>query len=159
MKPLYELAHEFRAIAEQLENSDLPDDCIAETLDGCALEFDEKIASIAAMLRNWEAMETALKAEEKRLGDRRRSIGTRIEKLEAYVIDHMQKAGRTKVNHDLFDVSVRTNPVSVVITGEVPKDLCIEHLTPNKTKIKEAIEQGEIFEFAYLDRSNSLIIK
>ncbi len=49
-KPLYKLADEYLAIAKAMVDQELPDEVIADTLEGASGEIEEKAWNVAAMI-------------------------------------------------------------------------------------------------------------
>jgi hypothetical protein len=50
MQTLYQLADEYLAIAQQLADKDLPEEVIADTLEGASGDLEQKAWNIAALI-------------------------------------------------------------------------------------------------------------
>lgn len=163
MTALYELAQEFRAIAQQLEQSDIPEEVIRDTLDGCAMEFDDKVVAVASYIKNLDAVAKAIKESEKAQAERRKAIENRVESLKTYLLTNMTAVNRLKVECALFKVAVRDNPVSVLIEGDLPEDYMMlpppPAPVPDKVAIKMALEAGKEVPGAKLVRGQRVEIK
>lgn len=160
---LYELTAEFKAVADKLEQLDLDDQTIADTLEGYSADFDNKAISISSFIRNLEVSADAIKQAEAEMYSRRKAIETKIEHLKSYVLTNMKAIGKDKVECALFKVSVRNNAPSVQIDDDskISTDYLVTKIdySFDKKAIKKAIEEGLVVEGASLVRSNSLSIK
>ena len=61
---LYELATDFLTFMEAIENEEVPEEAIADTLESITLDIEDKADNIACLLKNLDAEITAIKAEE-----------------------------------------------------------------------------------------------
>ena len=163
MASLFELAAEFRGIAEKLEESDLPPEVIRDTLDGCALDFEEKAVNVAAFIRNIEATADAIKAAEKQQAERRKALENRAAGLREYLLYCMKSTNIAKVENPLFKLAIRKNPASVIIDGEVPAEFMKlpepPAPVPDKAAIKAAIEAGQTVPGAHLAQGERVDIR
>lgn len=163
MAALYELAQEFRAVAEQLEQSDMPEEVVRDTLEGCAMDFENKAVAVASFIKNLETTAKAIREAEKAQAERRRAMENRIDSLKSYLMSNMQAVNRLKIDCPLFKIAIRDNPVSVVIDGEVPDDYMMTppppEAVPDKTAIKMALEAGKEVPGARLERGKRIEIK
>ncbi|KCB25937.1 siphovirus Gp157 family protein [Bordetella hinzii] len=164
LAPLYEIAGEARAIYEKLMDMDADDQTIADTLEA-ETDMVPKVQSYGFVIRNMEALETAINAEAERLALRARILANRREALKKRLLDAMVYAGVQKVEHPQFTISVQKNPASVEIFDErqIPADYMTEpkppEPKPNKTLIKKAIQDGFDVPGAKLVQSVRLAIK
>lgn len=161
---LYEIAGEARAIYEKLMDMDADEQTIADTLEA-ETDMVPKVQSYGFVIRNMEAMETAINAEAERLAMRGRILAKRREALKERLLEAMVYSGVQKVEHPQFTISVRKNPPSVDVFDErqIPSDYMTEpkppEPKPNKTLIKKAIQDGFEVPGAKLAQSVSLSIK
>lgn len=145
--PLYEVAGEALAIYEKLMDLDLDDQAIQDTLEA-ETDMVPKVQSYGFVIRNMEALESAVNAEAERLATRARIIANRREALKKRLLDAMVYSGIQKVEHPQFTISVQKNPPSVDVFDE--RQIPAEYMTdpkppepkPNKTLIKKAIQDG-----------------
>lgn len=163
---LYDLAAEFRDTAEKLMDSDMPEEVVRDTLEGCAMDFDNKAVAVASLIRNMESAAEAIKQAEQEQARRRKALEARAEHLRNYLMANMNNIGRTKIECPLFKIAVQNNPASVMIDGEIPEDYMVfpeppppppPH--PDKAAIKAAIEAGRDVPNARLVRGQRLVIK
>lgn len=161
---LYELAGEYRALADRLHDLELDDQTIADTLEGESADLVEKGKNVAFVFRNLESIAEQLKAEELRLSNRRKAFEKRAANLKNYLLTNMERAGINKIESPWFVISVRQNPEAVSIESEdlIPKDYFREipaKFEVDKTLIKQAIKDGHEVPGCRLTRSTRLEIK
>ena len=118
MTTLYDLVGERLALQNKLEELDFDEVTIADTLEGESTAIQAKIEDYAFVIRNMEALPDAIKAEEKRLADRRKAIEKRVEHIKNWLLVNMQQAGITKIESPVFTVALQNNPASVIIDDE-----------------------------------------
>lgn len=157
---LYDLTNAYLKIQELIESGE-DYEGILETLDD---EIEIKADGYARIIRNMEGEVTALKAEEKRLADKRKQRENAITKLKQNLFDSMKLIGKTKFKTDLFSFSIQKNggalPVIVdVPTDQLPDDLVVIEEKPNLKAIAKLIEEGNVKYGHFGERGESLRIK
>jgi hypothetical protein len=165
MTTLYDLVGERLALQNKLEELDFDEVTIADTLEGESTAIQAKIEDYAFVIRNMEALPDAIKAEEKRLADRRKAIEKRVEHIKNWLLVNMQQAGISKIESPVFTVALQNNPASVIIDDEsliddgfkrLPEPL---PLVVDKKLIKAAIDAGQVVEGAHIEVKQRLVIK
>lgn len=161
---LYELAGDYRAIADRLHDLDLDDQTIADTLEGQSADLVTKGTNVAMVFRNMESLAEQIKAEESRLAARRKAVEKRAASIKQYLLSNMERAGISKIESPWFVVSVKQNPESVQIDDEsvLPPDYLREipaKYEPDKNLIKQALKDGADVPGCKLVRSTRLEIK
>ena len=164
MSRLYDLAAEYRAIADKLHDSDLDEQTIADTLEGMSGDLQTKTQNVGFVIRNLEGMADQIKQAAEGMAKRRKAIERRAESLKAYLLTNMQLAGISKIESPYFVLSVRNNPEAVVIDAEsqIPDEYFREvpaTFSPDKTLIKKAIQSGEAVPGCHLARTQSISIR
>lgn len=114
---LYVIAQEHRALAETLQDMDLPLEAIADTL-AAESNLVEKSAAVAAVIKNLDSMADMMAAEAERMADRAKAVAKRAEQVKAYLHACMELAGATKIEHPQFTLAIQKNPASVEIFSE-----------------------------------------
>lgn len=160
---LYQISQEHRALADALQNMDLDDQTISDTLEAES-GLVEKSQSVAFVIRNMETFAAAVKAEADAMSERAKCVQKRADSVKAYLHNCMNLAGVQKIEHPQFTISIRKNPESVQIfeEGLLPPDYLREipaKYEPDKTLIKQAIKDGHDVPGAKLVRGESLQIK
>lgn len=166
MSKLYELTTDLMTLQEMLEG-DLDDQCLLDTLEAVQGEYEIKLESYCKVIKNLEADMDALKAEAKRLTDKRKTLENNIDRLKKAMFDSMKATNTDKVKGTLFTVAIQRNggkvPVIVaddVDTSKLPDNLVKVVESPDLDAIRELLESGKTVEgFTLGQRGESLRIK
>ncbi len=163
---LYTISSQYQQAFMALADSDMPEDCINDTLEGMEGELVEKGRNVAAFWLNLGAEIEAMKSVEKRLYERRKAAEARQERLKNYLSKNMAACGITEIKADDGTFTARLyigRDESVVIENAqtIPSDYMREKVThePDKVLIKKAIEDGYEVPGAHIDRRDRLTIK
>lgn len=166
---LYELMSDYENFLIAVENGDIPEDAIADTLEAIEGTIDEKIDSIACMMKSLEAEEAAIKAEEDRLAQRRKVKTNTRERLKSYLSEMLLAMGKTEFESARNKISFRKTPGKVVLDDEKAfiewasqnDDSLLTYGKPtvNKTAIKEAIDSGKEIQGAKIVVGKNLVLK
>lgn len=140
-----------------------------DTLEGIEGEFEQKAGNVAAYIKSLKAEAENLKYEEKALKARRECKERQVEKLKKYLLDCMDKTGRTKIDVPRAAISVRNNAESLVIDDEISlirwlqenNEDMLKYSMPEikKAEVKKLVKAGVQFPYMHTERSKSLIIK
>lgn len=153
---LYELTE----IYENIENLD-DDVNVASALATVDGELEDKLESIAKMIKNLNATAAAYEEEEKRLKAQKIAVKNRVDDIKRYVKENLEAIGKDKVEAGIFKWSLQFGPGRVEITDEtkIPKEFFVMEVKPLKTEIKKAIENGVITEGAEIIREKSIRLR
>ena len=157
---LYELSQSYVRLQEMAE--ELDPQTFLDTLDSIKEGFDDKAENTAKLIRSLEADIEVLKAEEKRLAERRKTYEGKVITLKQYLQIQMEMAGIEKVKRPLVTISIRKNPPSVRVLDEslIPSEYMIpQEPKISKKDIKEALKNGEFVPGAELQSTKGLVIK
>ena len=127
--------------------------------------LQQKSQNLIGYTRNIELTIEAMKNEEKRISEQRKTLENRLTKFKEYVKECMEQNGFTKIETTLGTLSIAKNPISVEIYDEkqIPDEYKTKVVTVkvDKTAIKKALkETGEIIPGAkIIDNKTSLRIK
>lgn len=146
---LYNITNRFTEIMEKAERGELTEQEYNELGEELAKELQNKSSNIIGYIRNTELLIDAMKAEEKRIADIRKTGEAKLEKFKQYVLENMERLGLSKIQTELGALSVSKNPMSVEIENEaeVPEEFKQEVVTTkiDKTAIKSHFKTtGEI---------------
>lgn len=127
-------------------------------LDELQIQRDEKVENIALFIKNLKAEAEAIKAEEKKLADRRRTCENRVSWLNKYLANSLQgekfKTARVSVSWR------KTQSVDVPDVWKLPEDYRrYKDPEPDKARIKEDLKKGIEIEGAELVDNLSMILK
>ena len=178
MSRLYEISGDFAALfdnyEELMETAEEEDKAEIEaawfdTLSGIEGEFEVKAESVAQYIKELNARAEAIKAEEKKLAARRKAAEAATDRMKLYLKNCMEQMKLNKVETAKCRISIRKNAPSLKIDDEKSFALRLEALGRTdllkysepeirKTDIKNLIKNGEEFEGARLETSQSVII-
>ena len=161
--PLYQIADDYLVIARQLADMDLPDDVIADTLEGASGDLEGKAWNIAALIQQFEGDAYVIKDAEQRMTARRKTIERRVEWLRGYLLVQLLRVGIHEIDSPEFVIRVRDNPPKVVLDDDtlVPDGFKRQELMVSirKDEIRKVLLEGQDVPGAHLDREKRLIIK
>lgn len=140
---LYELTrnwNEVQSLAEQLDSETLKD-----TLDSINEEIEIKVENTAKVIKNLEGDSDVLKAEIKRLSDKKKAIDNNIKGIKSYLQIEMERVGKEKIKGPLFSVNIQNNPQSLDIQDEtyIPEGFYVEQEPAlDKKQLLKEIKDG-----------------
>lgn len=160
---LYDLTADWESVYQMLDDPDIPEDAIMDSLEGIEMIMEDKADSIAKILNAMDGDIGATDAEIKRLQARNASRKNRAAWLKKSLEDMMRTTGKTKFKTALFSFGIQKNggklPVEFVSGCNVPAEW-LKPGDPDTTRIREHLEAGNILDFATLGvRGESLRIR
>lgn len=162
---LYELTSSRLALQSKLQDMNFDEQTIQDTLEGESTELQAKIEDYGFVIRNMEAFSEAIKAEEKRLSERRKTQEAKVERIKAWLLENMQICNIQKIECPAFTIAVRTNPPKVVIENEsdIPEQFMVTPepppAAPDKKLIATTIKSGQDVAGCHLEQSQRIEIK
>ena len=150
---LYEIANEYLALMQAIDNDDIPEEAIADTLEAIKGEIEVKADNIACLLKNIDADIMAFKAEEARLAERRKAKEKAYDRLKAYLSNMLQRVDICRVETARNNISFRKSEAVEVDEAVFLRwaaeqfnrdDLITSTYTEkaNKTEIKKILKAG-----------------
>ena len=159
MSSLYNLTHDFMQVQSLIEDGG---EGLQDTLEALDLAIEDKLENIGKVIRNLDGEVSALKNEEKRLADKRKSIENSVKRLKGYAKDNLNVTGKDKLKAGLFTFAMQNNPPSVQINDEslIPKEYYVP-VEPklDKSTIKELLRDGKTVPGAELIQKKGLRIR
>lgn len=151
MNPMFEafeLAAQYRQLADVLAERHDDPQLVADTLESLSGPLDERLENLAKMVRN---IETAAKGVEQTLAsleNRHAGLERAAQRGRSLMLALMQTSRRERATTALFSIAVKKNPPVVIIEREA--DLPEAFLTfrepppptPNKKAIAAALKAG-----------------
>lgn len=146
---LYNITNKFAELMDKAQEGELTEQEYNQLGEELAQELQNKSANIIGYIKNSESLLEAIKAEEKRLSDMRKSGESKLEKFNQYVKENMERLGLLEIPTELGSLKITKNPMSVEIENEdeIPSEFKQEVTTIkiDKTAIKNHFkETGEI---------------
>ena len=165
MSTLYELKGEYLQLLQLLEDPEVEDQIVLDTLEGIDFELEVKAENYAKIIKELEGNVEVIKAEKKRLSDKQSKLEENIKRLKENLQAAMVETGKTKFKTELFSFSIQKNggalPVIVdVETADLPDDLVQITEKPDLKAIAKFLEKNPDSELAHFgERGESLRIK
>jgi DNA repair ATPase RecN len=164
---LYELTNDYLALLNAIDNDELPEEAIADTLEAITASIEDKADSIACLLKNLDADCKAIKAEEERLAERRKAKEKSHERIKQYLSETLQIAGIDKIETARNKITFRKSEVVEVAEdvfiewAQKNRDDLLTYSAPkvNKTEIKKALKGGAEIVGAELRVNSNIQIK
>ncbi|WP_178862088.1 siphovirus Gp157 family protein [Thiomicrorhabdus cannonii] len=120
---------------------------IRDTLEGMALQFNDKAVAIVKFAQALDGDTSAIDAEIKRLQERKRIINNRRDNLREYLRYNMEASGITKIDCPLFSITLAKGVDRVQIDDEaaLPDEYVRvkTDIAPDKTAIAKALKNGQ----------------
>lgn len=150
---------------------ELIDDCydkmtgeVLEEQEQAAIKLKEEVLSqglevLCKVRANYKADVDALKLEEKRLSDKRKTIENKVGRLEEYIYNIHKLGGLDKTKAGTFTVSTRKSESVVLDDDFENKDYGSYEFKADKKLIKEAIKSGIEISGAKIVVNDNLQIK
>ncbi len=154
---LYQITSAFPTLMEQESLSEEEKDIVKNELNTL---LANKSRNIIAYIRNEELTVEAMKLEEKRISEQRKTRESRITKFKEYVKDCMENSGLLKIETELGNLSIAKSPISVEIVNEnkIPNEFKEEIITTkiDKKKIADNFKStGELIDGVIIHTDNT----
>ena len=166
---LYEIADTYRAFMAAVDAGEIPEDAVADTLDGIEGEFEQKADNIACLIKELRLEAQAIKEEADRLTARQRQKQARADWLARYLQANMQATGNGKIETARNRITIKKNPVSCKILDEDTvlgflqlhgmADCYKQETTIKKRELLMRLKDGEEIPGAALDVGERIEIK
>lgn len=167
MANIYELTDEFRTLWNLLDEGELSDEVLAEVFETTTEELAIKLEGYCKFIKNVEGDIAALKAEEHRLAEKRRTLENTVDRAKSAMMTALKTAGENNLPCGTFKVAIQANPPKVVIDDPYIENIPDRYLvaqepTIDKKAILADLKAGEVKDLegiAHLERGESLRIK
>ena len=161
---LFELKSEYQQAAQKLQDMDLDEQTLADTLESLSGDLEAKATNTVMVSRNMRATAAAIKEAEASMSARRKAIEARADYLDKRVFDTMIETGIQKIECPYFKLSIQDNPPSVDVFDalQVPADYMREvpaTFTADKALISKALKDNYDVPGAKLVRTQRLVVK
>lgn len=166
---LYEISENYRAFMAAVDAGEIPEDAVADTLDGIEGEFEQKADNIACLIKELRLEGQAIKEEADRLTARQRQKQAAADRLARYLQAHMQTMGKGKIETARNRITIKKNPVSCKILDEDTvlgflqlhgmADCYKQETTIKKRELLSRLKDGDEIPGAELDVSERIEIK
>ena len=165
MATLYELTDTMKHLLDLAQSGDVDQETIDNTIESMDLtnDIERKIEGYAIVMDELKASNERIRNEERRLAQRRRVQQNNYDRMRETLLDQMKLLQLDRVKTDKYTVSVRQNPVKVIVRDDsnIPKDFFVEQRPKlDRKKLKEYLEStNEEVEGVELTQEESLQIR
>jgi Siphovirus Gp157. len=143
---LYELSEQYRQIQQMIDDGEVSQDDVIDTLDGIDGEFEIKADNIIKITKEIDQSIDFLGGEIKRLQARKKSLEAGKQRMRDYLRDNMASSGKQRIKSDMFTISLGKPKESIVIDNDllVPceyiTETCVTHKFDKKALLAAAKE-------------------
>lgn len=164
MPKLYELTKQLDELHTMVIDGEATQEQLSDTMEMIEGEFQDKALQVAQFVRSLTPSVEAIDTEIKRLQARKKSIVSKADWFKDYMKRNMQDSEITKIEHDLFTISLRKG-VEVAVVDDIDKlpddyvevKSVIQADKKSLLKALKVMKEGETIEGAHLSRSESSI--
>lgn len=168
MSSLYELTGDWLKLQDMLESKDFDKETIETTIECMEYEIEIKANNYGKLIKNLEinkksieGTKKAIQEEIKRLNNKEKAIENKIRFLKENLGNTMRIMEKNKIKTEFFTFYfTKTKKVNIL---DNEKALNSKYIRNNpeidKIRLLKAMENGEIFDFADIKESESLVIR
>ena len=156
---LYEMTVATKQLYELLENEEIDEQTIADTLE--AMGVEEKMEGYCQVIRQYEADKDMLKAEKERIDKKIKVCENSVNRMKKAVMEFMKAQGSTKSTAGTFTVTLSTSKaVNILDESKVPVRFLVEQPPKiDKSAIRQELMSGAEIEGCELQINERVRIK
>ena len=153
---LYEITQAYENLASLEDKEE-----VGKYLDLIEDEFNQKAENTVKVIKNIGADIKALRDEEKRLAQKRKSLQSNQDWLKFYLQNNMERLGDKKIKAGIFNINIQKNPQSIKILDEatIPDKYKIASYRIDKKTLKDDIKNGVEIEGAELVQTERIRLR
>jgi hypothetical protein len=159
---LYEIADQYREAVARLSDVDLPEEVVEHTLEALTGDLALKAINVAAVVLHMEGEAELIERAMQRMGQRRKALVNRAERLRGYLKAQMERTGIEEVKSPEFVLKIKLNPPKVILDDEtaVPRKFKqIERIVHiDKQALRAVLLAGQAVPGAHLAQGTRLDI-
>lgn len=164
---LYELREDYKALLLMMEDGDVDQEVVADTLEALTGDIEEKAEGYCIIAEELESDIARLKAEENRLYLRRKGIEYHLEALMGNLKKTMQAMETKEIKTDHYTVRLRkarpvvaiNDPFGIPEDYYVPQPAVLDKKQLLADLMKKELTGEEMPSYAHIERGVSLVIK
>ena len=143
---LYNITNKFVDLMDKASEGELTEEEYNELGQELAIQLQQKGSNIIGYTKNIELTINAMKEEEKRISENRKSLENKLERFKQYVKENMERLGITKMDTELGTLSIQNSPKATVeITDEdkIPDKYknIVQEIKIDKTAIAKDVKE------------------
>lgn len=132
----------------------------ADDLEELEGEYLDKLEACGIYCKNVQADIDAMRAEEKRLADRRRVKENKVKRLKEYMLQSMNITDTSKLDTPKVFISTRKSQRVVIDDESKLPFYCLKTTrTADKSAIKDRLKKGDIIDGAHMEEAVNLTLK
>lgn len=164
MASVYELGNGLDTLWNLIEDETVEDEALLDAFENITDDLKVKFENCCKYIKNTDTLIDGLDAEIKRLQARKKALENGEKRLKAMMLDVQKKSGEKKLECGTFTTTVQANPEKVIVDVDdvyaIPEDY-LKYSEPevNKTAVKKALQSGEQFTWAHLEKTDGLRIR
>lgn len=136
---LYQMTTDFRRLLEAIENGEIPEEAIDDTLEAVSGSWEERADAVISAIKNLKAEADAIRTEELSLAERRKRKDKVIDRLKEYFTVSLHSIGRERYESARHLVSFRKSaPLKITDVDAFISYAMLNH--PEAVRIKEILE-------------------
>ena len=166
MASLYSLTTEFATLLDAISEGEIPEEAIADTLEGLQGEIDVKIDNVLDAFKTLKAEAEAIRAEEKRLAERRKRKEAAGEQIKEYLATELEKLGKARHESARHSVSFRRSSKVVILDEDAFIKWALDNDRDDLYRVKvwreankEALAKAEDIPFVTVEENRNIQIK
>lgn len=144
---LYELTGEMIDLLNMIEDGDVDEDILLDTMESVEGDINAKMEGYAKVIKNVEASAAAVKAEADRLNERRKVLENNVKRMKKAMLQTMKALNLKKAGGDIFTISVQKNggkaPLIINWPAEdLPNEFRKVKVEPDTNALRKYAEAG-----------------
>lgn len=161
MSTLYTLTENYNNLIELLDNPEIEPEVLEQSLNEVAEQIEVKAENIAKLIKNIDGDIEAIKNEEKRLAEKKRSLESKKLRIKEYLYQQIKLLENKKVKTPLFSIGIQKNPPSVAVESEenIPECYYIVKKELSKKDLLGALKEGVEIEGVKIVQSEGIRIR
>lgn len=159
---LYNLTSQYIELMGIMDDPDISEDVILDTMACLTGEIEDKAESYAIVIKELESEAEKLKKEEERLYKIRKTIDGNIKRMKANLFFAMEQIGVKKLasKHFKFSIAKNGGKAPLEFFDEIPQDYQVAKWSPDTEKIRQALDDGKELPFVkYGEKGSHLNIR
>ena len=160
---LYELNEIYNNIWDLVSDDEIDVDTLEKALTDVEDNINSKADNIAKLIKGIDIDVVGLKAEEKRIADRRKALENKQSNIKLYLENQLKMMEIDKLKTTLFSFNIQNNPPSVKFINEdlIPQEYktVVTTTSISKKDILAAIKEGIEVEGAEMVQTRSIRIR
>ena len=143
MANIYELTGQFLQLLDMLEDEEVDEQVIMDTLESVEYEIEDKADGYAKIIKALEADVDGIQKENDRLTSRKKTYENRIKWLKQNLEMCMRVTGKKKFTTDLFSFNIQKNGGKRKLTIDVDvKNIPEEYRIKHGDKLREYLKEN-----------------